>query len=382
MKRYSLILIIMAITLTLWGESLLTLDMKMLQALTRSQAADAWYFTGIGSADLTIKSTGNRDVKGELSLIYVPMEAVTAAGTPPANVSAVILDKASIKVQFPSLRLTMGKTRIGWGEGYVFNSGDVLYGSLSPSVDLTADSARNETAWLTLIRWSPGRTYVEAIAMAPAMNLTDTVNPMATGKPGEIWDSSAGVRLVTNILDLDLQLGYLFKGEIKTPGDQEGHRPYVSFHGYGEVDWYGSGSLSVPFEGADWESNIRETVNMSFGAYKQFGLGYDGTLSVRLETLVYPWQQWQARSAGLAADESYGLYLYPEMVFGIGRGISLPLMAVVSPLEQSAKLTAGFTAQVYQGFNFLAYVNGSLGDSTDTFTTGDLSFMAGMRFKY
>jgi hypothetical protein len=276
----------------------------------------------------------------------------------------------------------MGKTRIGWGEGYVFNSGDVLYGSLSPSVDLTADSARNETAWLTLIRWSPGRTYVEAIAMAPAMNLTDTVNPMATGKPGEIWDSSAGVRLVTNILDLDLQLGYLFKGEIKTPGDQEGHRPYVSFHGYGEVDWYGSGSLSVPFEGADWESNIRETVNMSFGAYKQFGLGYDGTLSVRLETLVYPWQQWQARSAGLAADESYGLYLYPEMVFGIGRGISLPLMAVVSPLEQSAKLTAGFTAQVYQGFNFLAYVNGSLGDSTDTFTTGDLSFMAGMRFKY
>jgi hypothetical protein len=194
MKRYSLILIIMAITLTLWGESLLTLDMKMLQALTRSQAADAWYFTGIGSADLTIKSTGNRDVKGELSLIYVPMEAVTAAGTPPANVSAVILDKASIKVQFPSLRLTMGKTRIGWGEGYVFNSGDVLYGSLSPSVDLTADSARNETAWLTLIRWSPGRTYVEAIAMAPAMNLTDTVNPMATGKPGEIWDSSAGVR--------------------------------------------------------------------------------------------------------------------------------------------------------------------------------------------
>jgi hypothetical protein len=120
MKRYSLILIIMAITLTLWGESLLTLDMKMLQALTRSQAADAWYFTGIGSADLTIKSTGNRDVKGELSLIYVPMEAVTAAGTPPANVSAVILDKASIKVQFPLPAPDHGKNPHWLGRGLRF----------------------------------------------------------------------------------------------------------------------------------------------------------------------------------------------------------------------------------------------------------------------
>lgn len=373
---------LVCLTVALFGavclsaESLVTLDMKLLQAVGRFHGEDAWYHSGAGTVDLSLKSTGNRDVKGELSLIYTPLEAVAAYGAPAVNVSRWSLDKASIKVQFPSLRLTMGKTRIGWGEGYVFNSGDVLYGSLSPTVDLTADETRSDTAWLTLVRWSPGRTYLEAVIMAPALDMTDPSAP----RGGALWDTSAGLRLVTRVLDLDVELGYLAKGEIKTPGDREGHRPYLTFHGYGAVDYYGAASMALPFEGADWEGNVKETANISFGAFRQFGLGYNGTLSVRLEALVYPWQEWEETTLG--ANQSYGVYLYPELVFTIGQGISLPVMAVVSPVEQSAQLTAGFNAKVYQGFSFLTYLNAGLGEDSDSFPSGDLSLMAGMRFQF
>lgn len=373
MKR-TLLTILIALTAlgALTAETLVTLDMKLLQSVNRTAPASDWNFTGVGTADLAIKSTGNRNVKGELSLSYIPLD-----GLPP-GLSLITLDKASIKVQFPSLRLTMGKTRIGWGEGYVFNSGDVLYGSLSPSVDLTADEARSDTALLTLARVSLGRSYAEAIVIAPS----PTYDPAtSTFTPAGITETSLGGRLVTRILGLDVEAGYVKKGQAQTAGDITGHRPYLSFHGYGWLDWYGAGSLAVPLKNAHWENNVRETLNLSLGAFRQFGLGYDGTLSVRLEALVYPYRHWQEKAV-LAADEGYGLYLYPELNIGIGRNLNLPVMAIVSPVEQSAQITAGLGWSVYQGFSFLAYAVTGLGEAKDTFHTGDMNFMAGMQFKY
>jgi hypothetical protein len=348
MKKVMLIFILTVIAGSLiWGKSLLTLDMKLLQAVSRSAATDNWSYGGTGTADLTVKSTGNRNVKGELSLVYIPMDGL------PAGTALLSLDKASIKVQFPSLRLTMGKTRIGWGDGQVFNAGDVLYGSLDPAADLTADEIRSDTALLTLVRLSGGRSYAEAIVMAP-------VSPSITA-------TSAGGRFVTEILGATVEAGYLCKGQARTGGDETGHRPYLSLHGYGWLDWYGSVSLAVPFRDASWENNVKETIHASGGAFRQFGLGYDGTLSVRVEALVY---------------QTGDFYLYPELAFGLGQNLSIPLMAVYSGPDESAQITAGFSWNVYQGFRFLGYASAGLGDPGDTFSTGDLAFSAGMSYIY
>ncbi|MBN2625797.1 MAG: hypothetical protein JXA95_03955 [Spirochaetales bacterium] len=358
MKKVMLILILTVIAGSLtWGESLLTLDMKLLQAVSRSASTDEWSYGGTGTADLTVKSTGNRNVKGELSLVYIPMDGL------PAGTALLSLDKASIKVQFPSLRLTMGKTRIGWGDGQVFNAGDVLYGSLDPAADLTAEEIRSDTALLTLVRLSGGRSYAEAIVMAPE---TDWTNPLAPVSPS-LTATSAGGRFVTEILGATVEAGYLCKGQARTGGDETGHRPYLSLHGYGWLDWYGSVSLAVPFQDATWEDNIKETIHVSGGAFRQFGLGYDGTLSARLEALVY---------------QTGDYYLYPELAFGLGQNLTIPLMAVYSGPDESVQITTGFSWNVYQGFRFLGYAVAGLGDSGDTFSTGDLAFSAGMSYIY
>ncbi len=350
------LLALMALPLA-WGESLLTLDMKLLQAVSRTEAAGTWSYGGSGTADLSVRSTGNSNVKGELTLSYIPMDGL------PSGYTLVNLEKASVKVQFPSLRLTMGKTRIGWGDGQVFNAGDVLYGSLDPSADLTADEIRSDTALLTLVRYSAGRSYLEAIVMAPSPDMTDPSSPVVPG----ITATSAGGRFVTELGGVSLETGYLCKGQTKTAGDATGHRPYLSLHGYGWLDWYGSASLAVPFEDASLADNVRDSVHASAGVFRQFGLGYDSTLSARLEALVY-----------LTGD----FYLYPELVLGLGQNLSLPLMAVFASPTQSAQLTGGFSWNVYQGFTLLAYAVAGLGEEGDTFSTGDLAFSAGMGYKY
>lgn len=355
--------------LPLGAETQVTAELEILQALshnyTDEDTTEEWSYGGSGSADLSVQSTGSRDVRGELSLNFIPMD----------NLTLVNLDKASLKVQFPSLRITMGKTRIGWGDGQVFNAGDVLYGSLDPSVDLTADEARDDTALLTLVRYSMGRNYLEAIVM-PA---TSEIDPTDTDSAEEttITQTSAGGRYVSSLGGGDLELGYLCKGQEKTDGDVTGHRPYLSLHGYGEVDWYGSASLAVPFENGDWEENTRETVNISAGLFRQFGLGYSGTLSARLEALLYPWGEWEEQ----AEADSYGLYLYPELVFEWGK-MSVPVMAVLSPVDQSGQLTIGADWNVYQGFSFQGFASAALGGDNDTFHGENFSLMGGMKYKY
>ena len=348
MKKKTLIPVLIVLTLiALHGESLLSLDMSLMQSVGYSKTTEAWLYAGAGSADLQIKSTGSRDVKGELALSYIPVDGL------PSGYTLVNLKKASIKVQFPSLRLTMGKTRIGWGDGTVFNAGDVLYGSLSPSVDLTADEIRSETALLTLVRYSAGRNYAEAIVMAPSPDLSVPVAPVMPG----ITATSAGGRFVLETGPVTLEGGYLCKGQAKAAGDVTGHRPYLSLHGYGWADWYGSASLAIPFEGAEWDTGVKDTVHFTAGAFRQFGLGYDGTLSVRLEALAFPWGTWEEQSG----TGSYGLYLYPEATAEIGRNLTLPLMALISPVDASARLTAGFNWSVVPGIQLPGIRRGRIG---------------------
>jgi len=373
---------------SLQAESQLSLDLRMMQTLFRG-SDDQIYSLGSGTAGLSFRSTGNRDVRGDLQMDFVPTD-ISLAGM---NYSEFNLKKASVKVRFPGLRITMGKTRVGWGDGFVFNSGDVLFGSLSPLVDLTQDEARSETAWLTLLRWSPaGRTYVEGIYMPPTPSV-DLETQSHSLK--DISYSSGGGRLVTEIADLIVETGYFYKGESKVIGDVTGHRPYLTLHGELFFDLYASASLAIPAENAEWDK-YRGSMNFSAGMFRQFQLWYNGTLSARLEALCFPYQKWEELDYRLdpTGSEIYGLFLYPELNLAIGQNLNLPLMAVVSPVDQSAQITTGFSWKVYQGFSFLGYGIIGLGDETDVFSwdrrdsatpldqVNGWSAMAGMRYQF
>ena len=89
-------------------------------------------------SSLNLDSVGNKNVKG-----YFQLDSWIA------DSFGIDVPRAYLKVRFPWFRLTLGKTRVSWGDGFVFNAGDVVFGSTgSISGDLSADSLRNETGWL------------------------------------------------------------------------------------------------------------------------------------------------------------------------------------------------------------------------------------------
>lgn len=52
-----------------------------------------------------------------------------APGTP--VVVAIEVPRAYVKLRFPWMRVTLGKTRLSWGQGLPFNAGDLIFGSMS-----------------------------------------------------------------------------------------------------------------------------------------------------------------------------------------------------------------------------------------------------------
>jgi hypothetical protein len=103
------------------------------------RSGDSAVVTAFLKSCLDLKSVGNKNVKG-----YFQLESLITE-----NYIFLDIPRAYIKVRFPSFRVTLGKTRVSWGDGFVFNAGDVVFGSMGViSGDLSAETLRDETAWL------------------------------------------------------------------------------------------------------------------------------------------------------------------------------------------------------------------------------------------
>ncbi len=171
-------MLITASSVHLSAESKSEFDIEIYNTIYRMD--DDFYMAGHGNAGLTFKSQKNRNVKGFIEINFdpdTPTEDSTYTKQP------LELKKAYVKVRMIDHRITAGKTRSTWGEGTVFNSGDVLFGSLNPYVDLTADEKRSETAWMTLTNSPFGSfSFVELIYMPPQTELND--ENISTTVPG------------------------------------------------------------------------------------------------------------------------------------------------------------------------------------------------------
>ena len=64
-------------------------------------------------SELSLQSKGNKNVKGELEI---------KSGLS-GNYLFLDVPRAYMKVRFPWFRFTLGKTRLSWGDGFVFNAG-------------------------------------------------------------------------------------------------------------------------------------------------------------------------------------------------------------------------------------------------------------------
>jgi hypothetical protein len=316
-----------------------------------------------GEGRLDLKSYGNKNVRGQLQLDTLISEEIE-----------LDVPRAFIKVRFPAFRLTLGKTRVSWGEGFLFNAGDVVFEGMSLLDNLTELELRDETDWMVVPYVPLGPfSFIEGLVL-PHPRLDDGGIPV-TVPLGEI---DAGSRVQTKAAGIKLEGGYLYKGS------EERHRPYVSFQGnLLTLDWHLSTSLSIPTEEPDRE-NLREGWDISVGLFRIVNLPSSGSITFRFESGLTPFARWQEVSPSPTPPD-YGLYLYPEISVAVNDSLSYFVRSIVSPIDLSALNFAGIRWNIYQGFTMSFYFSLMLGDENDQFgwnRQGDAALTSEMEYIY
>jgi len=312
---------------------------------------------------LDLQSAGNENVRGQLQLDgWVGEEAV------------LDIPRAWLRFRLPGFRLTVGKTRVSWGEGFVFNAGDVVFGSLDPlSGDLSAAALRDQTAWLTAAYIPLGAfSFLEVVALpfgvpsGAAQGIGNGLAGLLTPRPLNELAGGAGLRGVFKAGGVKLESGWYADWARRM------QQPYVSLQGHLLADWNLSAALAVPFDDPDWRQ-AAEWLAVTAGLFHLARLGGDRSLSLRLEGALRPGGVWreaagaEAHPAGDPGAPVYGLYLFPEAALALSATLSLELRALLSPLDGSGLTLLGTAWSPYQGLRLSAYVSAMAGDADDLY---------------
>jgi hypothetical protein len=309
-------------------------------------------------SSLNVDSVDNKNVKA-----YFQLDSLIT------DVVSLDVSQAYIKVRFPWFRLTLGKTRVSWGDGFVFNAGDVVFASMGTiSDDLFAETLRDETAWLGALNFPVGPfSFLEAVFLP--------YDPLGLGNPS--YPVSGGARGVFKFdaIKTTLEFGYL----ASSPYGE--HRPYISLHGHLLVDWNLSASMAIPMGDPQWQQ-WDEWVGISAGMFHLVNLGLNRTLSFRLEAAIRPGAEWEEASAGT----DYGLFLFPEIAFSPTDTVALQLRSFLSPVDLSGLFMVGASWNVYQGLDVFSYATVNAGEWKKDFFSldqeGSVSWTAGLEFVY
>jgi hypothetical protein len=360
-----LILFSLVFTGVTFAELETAVEIMGLTSATRDAAGNP-AFGLLAKGDLTFTAINNSNVKAVAELLgYWSGSLVTS----PAD----LLKRLYVKVDFGGLTALVGKGRVTWGEGFVFNAGDVVFGSLQPVsvTDLTQSQLRDQTDWLADLTLALGDfTYLEAIFL-PYSPLTSGISFT------DVYHLRGGGRFVTNLGGLKLETGYLFKA------DEAAHHPYLSLQGSLFFDFYLSSSLKIPAAGYT-DDKLKQGLALSAGLFRLFQLEDGSSVTVRLEASCYPFGLWQA--AAPSSGVPSGLLLYPEFSWSPDDVLSLQLRAFINPIDGSGLAFTGCSLQLYQGFTLVGYAWVMWGDGRDPNfgfgRQGDLGISIGLDFLY
>jgi hypothetical protein len=328
---------------------------------TLARAGDGAVVSALLHSRLDLQSSGSENVRGQLQL-----DGWVGDGL------ALDIPRAWLRFRLPGFRLTAGKTRLSWGEGFVFNAGDVLFGSLDPLAEgLDAAALRDQTAWLVSVYVPLGAfSFLETVALpfgVPAV--TGLVEEMAIVLAPRAFDTlegGAGLRGVFKIRGVKLESGWYADWAARE------HRPYLSLQGHLGADWNLSAVLAIPFDDPEWR-DAADWLAVTAGLFHLARLGGDRSLSLRLETALRPGAAWQevsgagAQPAGDPSAPVYGLYLFPEAALALSSTLSLQLRALLSPVDVSGLTLLGAAWSPLQGLTLSAYVSAMAGDADDLY---------------
>lgn len=328
-----------------------------------------WHINGVAEGLLDLRSERNRVVRAHLQLkttlissqlgvagTVIPASALPAICSGESAVGRLCLDvpRANVRVRIPitddyRLRFTIGRARLTWGQGQLFNAGDLLFGANATQVDYTQGTLRDETAVL-LAAFIPitDFTFIETVVLPPLTILTDA--PVA--------DSAAGLRLQGKIVDWKYEVGYLYNG------DEGAHNISLNLQGNLGADIYLSATSALLHNVDDLADEFYRRLQITLGISYAANLGNDLGLNVRLESLWRPAATWTEEDG---ATVRYALLLYPEVSLAIRGTVQLFVRSLFSPIDLSAQIIGGVSWQPYTGLSLLFFPSINVGQKTDSF---------------
>lgn len=346
------------------AETLVATEIAAVASAVRTTSADEAAVSAFSGAKLTFSSSPSPETKGQVTLNVKAGDTVN-----------VDLQKAWVKARLDAVRLTIGKTRLSWGEGALFNAGNVIFGDTA--VDLSAEDLRDDNAWLAAANLPLGDfSFLEAVVLPPVLS----------AEGGGPENSSFGGRAYTRLGGVKMEAGYLRSGESVDRAVPAAHEPYFSLQGNAWADWHLSSSASV--RGTALAPSA-EDWTISSGLYRQWsvpaaddgsGDSVLGTFALRLEASIRPDGSWtaetiQAAPAGPTAlaggatslDSPYALLLYPELSW---RADTVLLLArsLVSPMDLSALSAVSVQWAPLEGLRLIGSVAVQSGQADDLFS--------------
>ncbi len=265
---------------------------------------------GYATAELDLSATAVQNIRSRFVLRTTLIESEGEAD------ATVEVPRAEIRWRYYvsdtyDLRTTVGRTRLSWGDGVVYNAGDVINGARPAELDLTADELRDETLWLAALFFPLGRfAFFEPVALLPVVD--PTLETDDEGAP-EAWRTGAGGRVQFQLLGIKTESGYLYRGE------DEVHAPYLSLQGNLFLDWYG---------GVSWEIQA-DRLDEFLGS---FGLLYTGN-NARMGG-------WTARTETLWSENEESLRLFPELTWAPSQLFTLFVRSDLELIENRTLLDA------------------------------------------
>lgn len=374
-SRIGLVVLLVAMVILLTrpaqAETVVSTELTMMAATERTGSLGFGVYN-LSEGKFSLNSAGSAEVKAQLTADIKITDTVIFDIT-----------KAWVKARLAALRLTVGKTRLSWGEGFMFNAGDVIFNG--KNADLSAEDLRDNNTWLTALYLPLGDfSFIEAVFLPPDLPIKEYLsslqNPSAPKPTLASFDtSSAGGRLYTKLGGLKLEAGYLWDGADAL------NKPYISLQGNLGADIHLSSSIGIPANDP-WTTDTPKNWEISTGLLYQLSLssGEDsgatetptsGSLDFRLEASVKPYGEWSAQSLALppfsftsdgSVESPYALSVFPQIswksdtLFVFARGIW-------SPVDMSGIASLGLQWGPLQGFKILTGFSLQLGETVDVY---------------
>lgn len=333
------------------------IEVEARNSLIKGSDLDEWDLVGIGVGELDFQSGGSRRVRSRLN-IRAEVAEVEGVG----SVARFSVPRAFIRMRLPVgeeylFRTTVGRSRVTWGDGALYNAGDLVFGTEGRRADLLSTSSiRDETDWLITAFLPLGRfSFIEPVilvpdtdpglAPAPVESPDRSDEDVVTGTPS-FPRTAGGSRIQWKLWNIKMETAYLYRG-----GEEE-HDGSFSFQGNLGPDVYG-GVAGTVGKGVGGYDELRFTG----GLFHQQRYGSVSAFSLRLEALFEP-------GSGEAADE---LSFFPEITWSPSDSVALFGRVLVATVDPSALWIAGGEWNIYQGLTLGSYVTVQSGSSSDRY---------------